>query len=1054
MAALTRNQSAPYCLSTKLLVFDLYLNVLRCLFSRNSIAEIENIKFHAGKDLSKPRVPSSSQAPRNAIMADSVSARVKATKTLKPIQFCSAALLIILSGDVCPNPGWCNSGLQQPGLKVAHLNIRSLPKHLDELRILVQENPFDVLCLNETWLNSSWRDAELSISGYNIIRKDRKDEQRGGGTAIYYKSKFVARPRPDIDSDGVETVWLEIIFPNKSKLLISSLYRPPNVDLKDLSPKIESLLDYSSRENIETMLLGDLNCDLTAKKRSTDTKDLCKLFNIYQFTQLIKSPTRITQHSSTTLDLIFTTNTEKIINFGVLNCSISDHSLVYAIRRAKIPRGPIKTVKCRNFKDYSTENFIADLHSTPWDGVDTSLTVNESWSCFKDTLVKISNKHAPTYTRRIRSNTLPWVTPQIRSLIVQRNFHHKKALKSGSDRDWSSYRDLRNRVTSSIREAKKLYYSKLIEENKSDSSKLWKALKSAISTDVRDTYIQSLDVDGTVTTDPLSIAAKFGTFFRTVIARLRETLLTTSTFPLPRCLQVSPTAVFRLSPISEEFVLKQLKAIKSNKSTGFVDIPAHLLKDGAEVLAKPLTVLMNRSIAEGAVPSEWKHAMVTPIHKSGARTDPSNYRPISVLPVFSKILERAVHQMVYSYLQQHKLLSYLQSGFRPLHSTTTCLTNMTNTILNNIDNGLLTGLVFLDLSKAFDTLDHNLLLDKLYAFGFNRSAVQWFKSYLSDRSQSVCINGISSDHEPVSFGVPQGSVLGPLLFIMYVNDLPRAVNNCNIELYADDTLLYFASKSVSTIESNLNLDLLNVIHWLRANFLSLNIDKTKMMLIGTHQRLATVSNFTVQANGHNIERVNKFKYLGVVVDQNLSWKDHIEYIGKKISSRLGMLRRARKVLPRHACITLYCAMVLPLFDYCCSVWDSCGVGNKAYLDKLHRRAASIIEGRIVEYADLPNTFSWPNLQKRRDYLKSILVFKSINGLAPAYLIGEFKHAREIHSYRTRHRDLLRIPLAKTTKYQGSFRINGARTFNQLPLEIRQSLTLKEFKTKAKQHFKR
>ena len=185
------------------------------------------------------KVQTDLQTTRTTRMADSVSARLKATKTLKLIQFFSVALLIILSGDVSPNPGWSSSKLQQPGLKVAHLNIRSLPKHLDELRLLLQENPFDVICLNETWLNSSWRDAELSISGYNIIRKDRKDEQRGGGTAIYYKTKFVASPRPDIDSDGVETVWLEIRFPNNSKLLISSLYRPPNVELKDLSPKLE-----------------------------------------------------------------------------------------------------------------------------------------------------------------------------------------------------------------------------------------------------------------------------------------------------------------------------------------------------------------------------------------------------------------------------------------------------------------------------------------------------------------------------------------------------------------------------------------------------------------------------------------------------------------------------------------------------------------------------------------------------------------------------------------------------------------------------------------------
>ena len=231
------------------------------------------------------------------------------------------------------------------------------------------------------------------------------------------------------------------------------------------------------------------------------------------------------------------------------------------------------------------------------------------------------------------------------------------------------------------------------------------------------------------------------------------------------------------SNIKEDFVRKKLSKIKSKKSTGFKDIPARLLKDGAQALTAPLTLLMNRTISEGSIPAEWKHAIVTLVFKSGSKTDPSNYRPISVLPVFSKILERAVHQMVYDYLQKHKLLSDCQSGFRPLHSTSSTLVNITNTLLQNTDNGLLTGLVFLDISKAFDTLDHELLLRKLSNYGFNQTSIQWFDPYLSNRSQSVCTNGTVSDPEPILHGVPQGSVLRPLLFIIYVNDLPSVVRN-------------------------------------------------------------------------------------------------------------------------------------------------------------------------------------------------------------------------------------------------------------------------------------
>ena len=203
---------------------------------------------------------------------------------------------------------------------------------------------------------------------------------------------------------------------------------------------------------------------------------------------------------------------------------------------------------------------------------------------------------------------------------------------------------------------------------------------------------------------------------------------------------------------------------------------------------------MNRTISEGSIPSHCKHAVVTPVHKTGSKTDPSNFRPISVLSVFSKILERAVHQMVYKYLQEHRLLSSHQSGFRPLHSTSTCLTHVTNTLLHNFDNGSerlsYRACFFLDLSKAFDTLDHNVMLNKLSLFGFNRSAVQWFSSYLTGRTQSISVNGTISEPMLIQFGVPQGSVLGPLLLIMYINDLPFAVRACSVELYTDDTLIF------------------------------------------------------------------------------------------------------------------------------------------------------------------------------------------------------------------------------------------------------------------------
>ena len=249
--------------------------------------------------------------------------------------------------------------------------------------------------------------------------------------------------------------------------------------------------------------------------------------------------------------------------------------------------------------------------------------------------------------------------------------------------------------------------------------------------------------------------------------------------------------------------------------------------------------------------------------------------------------------------------------------------------------------------------------------------------------------------------------------------------DCDIQLYADDTLLFYSSNSVTDIESCLTRNLSSIRSWLDSNYLSLNYLKTKSMLVGTHQRLAKVEMFCVKASERTLSRVFKFKYLGVVLDPTLSWNDHIDHISSKISSRLGMLRKARKVIPREACVILYDSMILPLFDYCAAVWDGCGKTNRDYLDKLQRRAASIIEKRRVEQDEIYSTLGWLSFQSRRKYQVCLQVFKCLNNLAPVCLLNEFRFSSDIHNYNTGNKDLIRVPRAKTTKYQSSFRCNGA-----------------------------
>ena len=256
----------------------------------------------------------------------------------------------------------------------------------------------------------------------------------------------------------------------------------------------------------------------------------------------------------------------------------------------------------------------------------------------------------------------------------------------------------------------------------------------------------------------------------------------------------------------------------------------------------------------------------------------SNYRPITVLPILSKILERFVHTQIYNYLTENKILSPNQFGFRPKLSTSTALAFFTDNILENADNGLVTASIFLDFSKAFDTVDHVILSRKLKSIGLDDNSLNWFKSYLTNRQQKTSINDTLSSSLPVSVGVPQGSILGPLLFIIYINDMPSIVKHCKVILYADDTLLYYSSNSAREIEKYVNEDLHLICRWLNENLLTLNCAKSKFVLFGSSKRLKAFTNISIHVNDHELAREQTFKYLGITFSENLTWTDHLSNI--------------------------------------------------------------------------------------------------------------------------------------------------------------------------------
>ena len=487
--------------------------------------------------------------------------------------------------------------------------------------------------------------------------------------------------------------------------------------------------------------------------------------------------------------------------------------------------------------------------------------------------------------------------------------------------------------------------------------------------------------------DTCEIAEAFNTHFTEIGETLANKIPKTDNDPISYLKPTNSTFSFKTIDVNQVKTL--LGKINVNKSSGLDNIPNKLLKMAAEIVPQSLTHIFNKSLCTGIFPNDWKLARVIPIHKNGAKYDLNNYRPISIISAVAKVFERIIHDQFYHYLTNHNLLTKCQSGFRASHSTVTTLLETTNKWSVNIDNGLLNGVVFIDLKKAFDTIDHKILLQKLAHYGVDQNSSTWFRSYLSDRTQRCHVNGYLLSNQSIKFGVPLGSIIGPLLFLVYINDLPNCLNDGSSSMYADDTNISFQSSNLDELEKIMISDLSRLNIWLKANKLSLNIAKTEYMIIGTRQKLITqdLNRINVRVDDTPIKRVQHTKSLGLIIDDNLQWKNHINAICKKISSGIGALKRVRRFICKDTAEKVYSSLIDPYFNYCSPVWDGLGSQLSSKLQKLQNRTARVIAERSYETpsSNLLQELNWHKLNINRKKHKAILMYKTLNGNMPHYL---------------------------------------------------------------------
>ncbi len=625
------------------------------------------------------------------------------------------------------------------------------------------------------------------------------------------------------------------------------------------------------------------------------------------------------------------------------------------------------------------------------------------------------------------------------------------------------YKKLRNEIQRDIKKAKANYFQNKIEEDNGDPKKLWKHLKNlGYSSKSNSSTSVVLDINGSSCFDAYTIACHFNDFFTSIAASLVSMLPTgLNVFGTQsdcfkdfyRSKGIQPDQ-FRLSDVDEDFIFKELANLNVSKSTGPDNIPARFLRDGASVLKTPITHIVNLSISTSTVPTDLKQAKVIPLFKKKNKKDVGNYRPVSILNIVSKVLEKSVYVQLEKYLNDNNLFYENQSGFRKNFSTDSCLMHLTDHIKVQMSKGLYTGMVLLDLQKAFDTVNHTILCEKLRAMGVG--SVEWFSSYLSDRHQFVNVNNVSSSSLPIKCGVPQGSILGPLLFLCYINDMAISINPaCKLLLYADDSTILFSHSDPDYIARVLSEALHSCSSWLVDNKLSLHLGKTECILFGSKRKLGKVNNFRIECNDHVIDAVKSVRYLGLDLDQYLTGESIINNIVKKASGRLKFLYRQGDCL-NFRCRKLLCSGLIQChFDYASPAWFT-GISKKAL------RQLQTTQNKIVRFIkSLPprshvgpdelSSIGYLDVENRAKFLRISHVYRILNQTNAPYLSDHFTRVSQFHRYRTRgcmYR--LVVPLVKGCA-SSTFFFKGIQDWNSLSNSIQAIGNINTFKSAIKTH---
>ena len=930
-------------------------------------------------------------------------------------------------------------------MNMCAFNARSLRNKIEETWKFLSENTIHLLAVSESWFGKSVPDSSVTIPGFQApFRKDRNE--RGGGVCLYVSNNIPCRRRTDLERPDLELVWIEIFY-EKTSFLAGCCYRPP-ASTSAFYNLLESSLESASPSKI--VLLGDFNAkhsdwfdgDLT-NRHGTTLKDLMDSLDLQQ---LCSSATHMdkTGTAVSLIDLVFTNTPSDVCQISVASpIGSSDHlpvivkmSLGLAINNSS--QG-CKATKYWLFNAKDHVEMAKSFHPKDWQFVlsEDVTDINQLWSKWRKQFFHEVEKFVPTSPRRPSSKRFPpWFTTHVRRLITTKNRLYRRAVRSRLPEHWEVYCSVRNKCNKSVRLAKSAHLKaqgEILADANCPPSKWWQVARNlcGFSRATNDSQIPPLrSSNGNFAAVDLEKAELLNEVYVN-----QNTSLSTDSFPL------GPTRVeskFNLTIVSSLDVGKVVHSLPAKTSSGKDNISYRLLKEAGNGVIAPLTALFNHSFRLAQVPNEWKMAIVTPVFKGGQkdRTQPSNYRPIALTSCVARVMEKLVNAQLLKYLLTNNLIYTHQSGFLPRHSTVTQLAFLVNKWQLALDKGLCIESAFLDLSKAYDRVSIAGLMFKLSNCGVSSHALRWFDSFLLNRTQCVRLNGICSSWRCLKSGIPQGTVLGPSLFLVFINDLPEKLSN-DCSIFADDTTVYAIGENPRSTCETLSSDLALASEWAEEWGMSFSAEKSEHLRVLNRTDRLEETEPRVEMKDTPVPITKSHRHLGLVINRQLSWKDHINTIYTSCAPKVGMLNRLGHYLKRDTLSLIYRGYIRPRLEYACAIWSG---DNTVKLQKLQER---FCRRHQVHMSPLDTRFKYHTL---------VLFFKIKAKMSPSYLSSSLpKSINQSTTYNLR-KTIYPVPLVNRKSSLTSFYPRALILWNSLPVFVQEATSLNSFKSRLKAHF--